>query len=73
MLTLQYFEIYVTAAEYPLVVFMDHNSLTYLHQLKNKNQCLMKWSLMLQEYNFDVKQIKGPDNNIITDNLSQAG
>ena len=33
----------------------------------------MKWSLMLQEYNFDVKQIKGPDNNIITDTLSQAG
>ena len=71
VLAFQHFDIYVTVAEHPLVVFTDHNPLTFLHKLKNKNQCLMRWSLMLQQCSLDVKHIKGPD-NIITDALSQA-
>lgn len=72
MLALQHFDIYVTVAEHPLVVFTDHNPLTFLHKLKNKNQRLMRWSLMLQQYSLDVKHIKGPD-SIIADALSPAG
>ena len=37
VLALQYFEIYVTAAEGPIVIFTDHNPLTFLHKVKNKN------------------------------------
>ena len=35
ILALQYFDIYVAAAGGPIAVFMDHNSLTFLHKLKN--------------------------------------
>lgn len=48
ILALQYFEIYVTAAKEPIVVFTDHNPLTFLHKVENKNQRLMRWSLLLQ-------------------------
>ena len=37
VLALQHFEIYVLAGRYPVTVYMDHNSLTFLHCLKNKN------------------------------------
>jgi len=50
VLALQHFDVYLTAAEYLLAVFTDHNPLTFLHKLKNKNRCLMRWSLMLQQY-----------------------
>lgn len=72
VLALHHFDVYLTAAEYSLVVFTDHNPLTFLHKLKNKNQRLMRWSLMLQQYNLVMKHIKGPD-NIIVDTLSRAG
>ena len=49
ILALQYFEIYVTAAKGPIVIFTDHNLLTFLHKVKNKNQRLMRWSLLLQQ------------------------
>ena len=42
VLALQHFDIYVTAAEGPVVVFNDHNPLIYLKNLKNKNQRLLR-------------------------------
>ena len=72
VLALQYFEIYVTATVSPIVVYTDHNPLTFLHKLKNKNQRLMRWSLMLQQYCLDMKHIRGQD-NVIADALSRAG
>ena len=32
--------------------------------MKNKNQMLLRWSLLLQEYNLDIRHIKGKDNII---------
>ena len=55
ILALQYFDIYVAAAGGPITVFMDHNPLTFLHKLKNKDQLrLMRWSLLLQQYCLDI-------------------
>ena len=34
ILALQYFEIYVTEAKGPIVIFTDHITLTYLHKVK---------------------------------------
>ena len=70
ILAIQHFEVYVSSSLTPIVVFSDHNPLTFLHKLKNKNQRLLRWSLMLQEYDLDIRHIKGKD-NLIPDALSR--
>ena len=69
ILALQHFEVYLTSS--PIVVISDHNPLTFIHKMKNKNQRLLRWSLLLQEYNLDIRHIRGKD-NIIPDALSRA-
>ena len=49
ILALQHFEVYLTSSSSPIVVFSDHNPLTFIHKIKNKNQRLLRWSLLLQE------------------------
>ena len=71
ILASQYFEVYLISSASPTVVFSDHNPLIFIHQIKNKNQRLLRWSLLLQEYNLDIMHIKGKD-NIISDALSRA-
>ena len=71
ILALQHFEVYLTSSPSPIVVFSDHNPLIFIHKMKNKNQRLLRWSLLLQEYNLDIRHIKGKD-NIISDALSRA-
>ena len=62
ILAIQQFEVYLTSSTSPIVVFSDHNPLSFLHKLKNKNQRLLRWSLLLQEFNLDIRHIKGKDN-----------
>ena len=71
ILALQHFEVYLTSSSSPIVVFSDHNPFIFIHKMKNKNQRLLRLSLLLQEYNLDIRQIKGKD-IIISDALSQA-
>ena len=71
ILAIQHFEVYLTFSVTPIVVFSDHNPLTFLHKLKNKNQRLLRWSLLLQEYDLEIKHIKGKD-NLIPDALSRV-
>ena len=71
ILALQHFEVYLASSVAPIVTFTDHNPLTFIHKMKNKNQRLLRWSLMLQEHNLDIRHIKGKD-NIIPDALSRA-
>ena len=70
ILALQHFEVYVTSSSLPITVFSDHNPLVFLHKMKNKNQRLLRWSLMLQEYDLEIQHIKGKD-NLIADCLSR--
>lgn len=70
ILALQHFEVYLTASNHPIVVYSDHNPLVFLQKLKGKNQRLLRWSLLMQEYNLDIRHIKGKD-NIIADCLSR--
>ena len=67
---LQHFEVYVTSGEGPLTVYTDHNPLVFLNKMKNKNRRLLNWSLLLQEFDLEIKHIRGKD-NVIADCLSR--
>ena len=71
VLALQQFEVYVSSSGLPIVVYSDHNPLVFIHKMKNKNQRLLRWSLMLQEYVLEIRHIKGKD-NVIADCLSRV-
>ena len=68
-MALQHFKLYVTSSLEPIVVFSDHNPLKFIHKMKNQNQRLLQWSLILQEYDIEIHHIKGID-NLIADALS---
>ena len=70
LLSLRHFEVYATSGVTPLKVFSDHNPIKFLQRFGNKNRRLANWSLILQEYNFDIEHIKGKD-NVIADSLSR--
>ena len=58
ILALQHFEVYLASSVAPIVIFTDHNPLTFIHKMKNKNQRLLRWSLMLQEHNLDIRHTR---------------
>ena len=68
---LQHFEIYVPAYGPRVTIYSDHSPLQFLDKSKFKNVRLTRWSLLLQEYNLEVRHIKGVD-NVVADCLSQA-
>ncbi|TNV71127.1 hypothetical protein FGO68_gene3111 [Halteria grandinella] len=70
ILALNQFDVYLCTTVVPVLVFTDHNPLTFIGKMKNKNQRILRWSLTLQEYNLDIKHIKGKD-NILADALSR--
>jgi hypothetical protein len=37
------------------IIETDHNPLTWLNKMKDKNQRLLRWALALQTYTFEVK------------------
>ena len=67
---LQHFDVYIGAGA-PLVVYTDHNPLTFLKSLQNPNQRLMRWALFLQPYHLDIRHIRG-QSNVAADALSRA-
>lgn len=70
LLALQHFEVYVGSSSLPVVVYTDHNPLVFLARMYNHNQRLMRWALMAQEYNLEIRHKKGSE-NIIADALSR--
>lgn len=71
ILALKHFEVYVGSGDHPLVVYTDHNPLTFLHSLQNPNQRLMRLCLFLQPFHLQIHHVKGVD-DIMADALSQA-
>ena len=70
LMSLQQFDVYLCPTITPIEVFTDHNPLVFVQKMKNKNQRLLRWSLILQRYNLEIKHIKGV-NNVIADTLSR--
>lgn len=71
ILSLNHFEVYVKGTGQPVQVFTDHNPLVFLHKMKNSNQRLMRWCLVLQDYDLDIHHVKGSE-NVIADALSRT-
>ncbi|XP_063585832.1 uncharacterized protein LOC134763205 [Penaeus indicus] len=69
VLALKKFDCYLHSRQ-PVVVYTDHNPLVFIHRMQNQNQRILRWSLLLQQYNLVVKHIKGVD-NVIADSLSR--
>ena len=67
---LQHFEVYVDSSV-PLVVYPDHNPITFLHSVHCPNRRLMRRILFLQAYCLDIRYIKGSE-NIVADALARA-
>lgn len=71
LLSLQHFEVYVGSSSLPVKVFTDHNPLTFLAKMQNSNQRIMRWALIVQEFNIDICYKKGKE-NVLADALSRS-
>ncbi|KAF3706921.1 Retrovirus-related Pol polyprotein from transposon opus Protease [Channa argus] len=71
LLALQHFEGYVGSSSLPVAVFTDHNPLVFLGRMQNSNQRLMRWSLLVQDYNLEIHHKKGTE-NVVADALSRV-
>ena len=71
LLALQHFEVYVGCSSTPVLVYTDHNPLVFLAHMRNSNQRLMRWALLVQGYNIAIRHRKGVD-NVVADALSRG-
>ncbi|KAK8621977.1 hypothetical protein V6N13_097605 [Hibiscus sabdariffa] len=53
-----------------VIVFSDHAALRYLMNKKEAKPRLIRWILLLQEFNLEIKYKKGRE-NLVTDHLSR--
>ncbi len=58
LLAIQHFEVYVGSSTFPVIVSTDHNPLTFISRMRNQNQRLMRWFLIFQDYNLEIRYKK---------------
>lgn len=58
VLALQHFEVYLGGSNHVITVYAYHNPLVFLHRMRNSNQRLMRWSLIIQKYNLNIQYSK---------------
>ena len=71
VLAIQQFEVYLGSSSHPITVYSDHDPLRFLNRMRNSNQRLMRWSLILQPYDLEIRHVRGAD-NILADALSRG-
>ncbi|GJW31463.1 reverse transcriptase domain-containing protein [Tanacetum coccineum] len=52
------------------IVHTDHSALKHLFKKQDAKPCLIRWILLLQEFNIEIKDIKGTK-NLAVDHLSR--
>ena len=52
------------------IIFTDHSALKYLLTKKNTKARLIRWVLLLQEFNLKIRDKKGAE-NVVVDHLSR--
>ena len=53
-----------------IIIFTDHSALKYLLTKQNAKAGIIRWVLLLQEFNLQIKEKKGVD-NVVADHLSR--
>ena len=71
LLALKHFDVYLNMTAGPVLVYTDHDPFVFINKMKEKNQCLLWWSLILQQYNIQISHIKGRE-SVIADALSRV-
>jgi hypothetical protein len=62
MAGLDTFKVYVGHG--PLKIHSDHNALVWLKQSRTTNQRILRWALILSEYDLEIVHIKGVENGL---------
>ena len=62
------FRAYLLGAE--IIIFTNHSTLKYLLTKQNAKARLIRWVLLLQEFNLQIRDKKGVE-NVVTDHLSR--
>ena len=72
MLTVVYaldkFQAYLVGSD--IIIFIDHSALKYLLTKQNAKARLIRWVLLLQEFNLQIRDKKGVE-NVFADHLSR--
>ena len=71
ILSLDHFRVYIECSKWPVQILTDHNPLTFITKMKDRNQRLLRWAIFLQELNVEIHHIAGKK-NIIADTLSRT-
>ena len=65
---LEKFRAYLVGSD--IIIFMDHSALKYLLTKQNAKARFIRWVLILQEFNLQIRDKKGVE-NVVVDHLSR--